>query len=181
MDDGTPSATHKPVIVMAGCSVVKSPEQGELILLPDLCLFAKPLSFDVRDGEDFHSAAARRIDELAFSHLRSLGEINRLRTESGGFISRYYYHMIAAVEENNAEFSAFVVNNLPGNPHSVMGYPVHYSPVVGDGEFFGGMWSDGILLLGECREDGDKKGIVFADFRVRHPSAFVLVYEEDDE
>ena len=74
--------------------------------------------------------------------LRDDPNVNHLTSHSSVFTDGDWYRMVATVKECNADFEGFCLRSLPGNPTTMVGYPVFYSDEVKRNEAFGGMWSD---------------------------------------
>ena len=112
------------------------------------------------------------IEEMVLSVLRAEVNINSIKFS--GICEADLHRMVAAVEESNASFESFVLRDFPGRPEKLIGYPVHYSQAVREGEAFGGMWSDGTLTVSPLVVEGNV-GRFQASFVVRHGAAFVWI------
>lgn len=78
-----------------------------------------------------------------FATLRGDPNVTRLVSHDRDKIQKIdLYRAIAAIEEANAVFEGFYLNDYPGRPDKFLGYPVHYVTAVYEHEVFGGMWSD---------------------------------------
>ncbi len=178
-------------VISAGCRLIEC-SRLETLIFPsssgeNIRLQARSLEFSIPENfERFYDLVASRLDEMVLETLRSLPYINHLKLLPGRESCR---RMIAAVEEANATFEAFVIGIIPSTGvhssviASMYGYPVYQSQFVKEGEMFGGMWSGGILAVHPFMEvkdfmEGNGKGVVHADFVPRHQAAFVRLVVE---
>lgn len=144
----------------------------------------RPVEFRLPTGwtsdEMIQEAARLRLDQLVIDSILQMANVNRV--VEGVKHDTDYLRMIAAVEEANAQFSAFLLAG-PGSVGELCGYPAWRSEHVPDGHALGGQWEDGILAVGKevtvVNYGVASVATLHADFQVRHEAAFVVRYSKE--
>ncbi len=177
---------EKSVAVKAGVRMYPPPPDGNAMVFPgrgkegweQIRLDPKPLSFKVDRGmtvEEIERQAVAAIDALIFHQIRTDERVNKIVPTDDP--KRDLFYMIAAVENNNAEFGLFACHPDDPLPTLPMGYPVVLNRTIPKGTVLGGMWSDSALvvrpnvLLFHSSTEG-LMGQVEVAFAMKHPESF---------